>query len=95
MEEVGAAKALKPIRQPKSTESAHERTLRARPRPERATVRAASLHETNHRPLFQRKPQMAEEKTRGNLYPKQPSKSPNLRSESPRWMARLQKVAEQ
>lgn len=95
MEEVGAAKALKPIRQPKSTESARERTLRARPRPERAIVRAASPHETNRHPLFQRKPRMVEEKTRGNLYPKQPSKSPNLRSESLRWMACLQKVVEQ
>lgn len=95
MEEVGAAKVLKPIRQPKNTKSARERTLRARPRPERATARAASPHETSLRPLFQRKPRMAGEKTMGNRYQKQPSKSPNLWSESPRWMACLQKVAEQ
>lgn len=95
MEEVGAAKALKHIRQPKSTESAHGRTPRARPRPERVIVRAASPHETNRRPLFQRKPRMVEEKTRGNLYPKQPSKSLNLRSESLKWMACLQKEVDQ
>lgn len=94
MEEVGAAKPSKPIKQPKSTESAHERIQRARPHPKRATARVASPHETNRHPLFQRKPQTAEEKMRGKLCPKQPSKSPNSQSESPRWMACLQKVEE-
>lgn len=80
MEGVEAAKVLNPIRQPKNTENAREKTLRARPHPERATVKGASRHETSHRPLLQRNPQSLEEKMRGKMCPKLLLKSPNLQS---------------
>lgn len=72
MEEVEAAKVSKPISQPKSTKSARGKTRRARPRPERATVKAATP-----RPPFQKNPQTPEEKMRGKPFPKLPSKSLN------------------
>lgn len=74
MEVVGAAKVSKPIREPKSTKSAREKTRRARPRPERATAKGSTCH---RHPPFQRKPQTLEEKMKGNPCPKLPLKSLN------------------